>query len=583
MNTPKILATVFALTGISMSARVVSAQTYQPSNRLPVADNTLNTQVSRSGNNFAVTGGITRGQNTFHSFQDFSVPTSSAINFANPAGNQNVITRVTGSLFSDINGTINTQGANFLLINPNGVVFGPGTQLNIGKVFAASTASSLDLADGSGKALTFGVNGVGDGALLSIDPKVIFNVSRLNLAGGSSEIKNFGTLQTNNSSQYIGLVGGNVTLDGGKINAPGGRIELGGLSAPGSVEVATDGASQHLNFPTGVDRSNVTLNNQSRVNVAGAGGGDTTINARNIDLLGDSVVRAGIEANSGTPNTVAGDINLNATGTIVVDNNSAIANNLRANSQGRAGDVNVNANNVSLRQQGVIQTYVNGQGDAGKVNLKVTGAVDIADKFSGINSLVSKQATGNAGDVTIKAGSLSLSNNATILSVSTGKGDSGNVSVETKGATSLVSSDIFTNNEGTGKGGNLIIKAGVLSLQNSSTLSASSFGRGDAGNISVSTQGAVSLQDKNTGISTSIEAGGVGKGGNIDINAESVSLRNGAQLISANNGQGDAGKVSIFARNTVDFAGRNTAVFTDVKTGGKIGRASCRERVLMPV
>jgi filamentous hemagglutinin family protein len=563
MNTPVFLLPLLALTGLSINADIAKAQGYQPTNRIPVADNTLGTQVLRNNNNFSITGGITRGQNTFHSFQDFSVPTSGVATFANPAGNQSIITRVTGSLFSDINGTINTQGANFLLINPNGVVFGPGTQLNVGRVFAASTANGIDLADGAGKTLTFGVNGAGDGALLSIDPKVIFNASRLNLGGGNGEIKNFGTLQTNNPNQYIGLVGGNVTLDAGKINAPGGRIELGGLSAPGSVEIATEGGSPRLSFPADVDRANLVLNNQARVSVASAGSGDIAITAHNIDLLGDSVIRAGIEEKLGTPNAIGGDINLKATGAIVIDN-STIANSVRTNSQGRAGNVNIDSNSLSLQKQGVIQAYAAGQGDAGKVNLKVAGIVDITDQYSGINSLVTKQATGNAGDFEIEAGSLSVRNSAAILSVSTGKGNSGNVSIKTKGVVSLVGGDLSVNTEGTGKAGNLNVNADSLSMQNGATISASSIGNGNAGNVSVIAKGPVSLKDKNTGISALLDVGGVGQGGNIDINAGSFSLLNGAQLLSSSSGQGNAGKVSIFAKDAVDFAGKDTAIFTTV-------------------
>jgi filamentous hemagglutinin family protein len=562
MKVPSYLLALFVLTGLFVNAKKSQAQTYQPSNRLPIADNTLGTTVIRNTDNFAITGGLSRGQNTFHSFQDFSVPTNGVATFANPVGNQSIITRVTGNLFSDINGTINTQGANFLLINPNGVVFGPGTQLNVGRVFAASTANGVDLVDGAGRTLSFGTNTSGDGALLSIDPKVIFNVSRLNLGGGSGEIKNFGTLQTNNSNQYIGLVGGNVTIDAGKINAPGGRVESGGLLAPGSVEVSTDSVTPRLKFPDGVDRSNVTLNNQARVNVAGGGGGNIAIDAHNIDLLGDSDIRAGLEKQSGSPDAIAGNIDLKATGKVLIDN-GFISNNARANSQGKGGNINIQANSVSVSKKGNVQTFSSGQGNAGNVNLNVAETVDITDKSSGIISFVDKQATGNAGNIGIEAGSLSVRNKASIFSVSDGQGNSGSVVIKTKGSTSLIGGDISANLEdGTGKAGDVNINAASLLLQSGATISASSFSRGDAGNISVVTQGAVSLQGQDTNISSRIERGSVGKGGNIDINAGSVSLTDGAQLILDSSGQGDGGKVLILATNNVDFVGKNTAIFT---------------------
>jgi filamentous hemagglutinin family protein len=156
---------------------IVQAQTYTPSNRRPAADNSqIGTIVNPTGsNNFNIDGGLRRGQNLLHSFSDFSIPTGGSANFTNPQGNQSIITRVTGNFFSDINGLLNTNGANFLLINPHGVVFGTGVKLDVGKAFVTSTASGVDFVDVAGRNYNFGTNKVGDVPLLSIDPNVAFN------------------------------------------------------------------------------------------------------------------------------------------------------------------------------------------------------------------------------------------------------------------------------------------------------------------------------------------------------------------------------------------------------------------------
>jgi filamentous hemagglutinin family protein len=233
----KTLLSLLAATGAFLNAEMTSAQTLPPSVRTPQADRTLGTKVSGNGNNFNITGGLNRGQTLFHSFKDFSIPTGGAANFNNPVGTRDIITRVTGSLFSDVNGTLNSNGANFLLINPNGVVFGPNARLNVGKAFAASTANGVELFDGKGQQYTFGTKPGGDAPLLKINPNVFLNISRLNMGANvpnNQGIVNYGKLQTNNDSQYIGLIGGTVTLDGkygeGKIVAPGGRVDLGGLN-----------------------------------------------------------------------------------------------------------------------------------------------------------------------------------------------------------------------------------------------------------------------------------------------------------------------------------------------------------------
>jgi filamentous hemagglutinin family protein len=339
----KHLFSLLSTTTLLLLSNIVQAQTYTPSNRIPAADNSqIGTIVNPTGdNNFNIDGGLRRGQNLFHSFTDFSVPIGGAANFTNPMRDRSIITRVTGNFFSDINGLVNTNGANFLLVNPNGVVFGSGAKLNVGKAFVTSTASGVNLVDGTGRSIGFGTNPNGDAPLLEIDPNIFFNVSSLTMVGGNGQINNFGTLQTTNDSQYIALIGGNVNLNGGKIIAPGGRVELGGLSAPGTVGLGVEGNMLRAQFPTDVARGDVSFTNRARVNVAGAGGGDIAISARKLEILGASVLRGGIETGLGTPEAVAGDIKINAPEGIIIIDNGAIFNHVRLNSQGTGGGIEV--------------------------------------------------------------------------------------------------------------------------------------------------------------------------------------------------------------------------------------------------
>jgi filamentous hemagglutinin family protein len=256
------------LATVLLSTNIAQAQIQnQSSNRIPVADSTLGTQVTGANNNFTITGGLTRGQSVLHSFQDFSVPTGGTATFSSAVGTQAIVTRVTGNLSSDINGIINTQGANFFLINPNGIVFGSGAQLNVGKAFVASTATSANLVDSVGTTYPFGTRNINDAPLLSINPSVALNVALLNFDGNNGPITNYGTLQTNNSDQYIALIGGNITLDTvagrGNIVAPGGRVDLGGLSTAGTV-----GINQSFVYGgSGFVRSDLTLIDGALVNV----------------------------------------------------------------------------------------------------------------------------------------------------------------------------------------------------------------------------------------------------------------------------------------------------------------------------
>ncbi|WAN69082.1 filamentous hemagglutinin N-terminal domain-containing protein [Moorena producens JHB] len=97
-----------------------------------------------------IEGGAARGSNLFHSFQDFNVGQLQRVYFANPAGIENILSRVTGSNISNILGTLGVDGAaNLFLLNPNGIVFGHNARLDVAGSFVASTANSLVFNNGT--------------------------------------------------------------------------------------------------------------------------------------------------------------------------------------------------------------------------------------------------------------------------------------------------------------------------------------------------------------------------------------------------------------------------------------------------
>ena len=152
-----------------------------------------------------IDGGAARGANLFHSFQEFNVGQGRSVYFANPAQIQNILSRVTGGNVSNILGRLGVLGsANLFLINPNGIIFGPNSSLDIQGSFFATTADGIKLGDKG----FFSATEPGKSDLLSVSPGALFFNQAASQAGN---IINRGNL----------AVGGDLTLAAGNLDLQG--------------------------------------------------------------------------------------------------------------------------------------------------------------------------------------------------------------------------------------------------------------------------------------------------------------------------------------------------------------------------
>jgi filamentous hemagglutinin family protein len=620
---PKFWLSLLTLTIVVATIQTAQAQTYQPTNRTPVADKTLDTQVSSNGNNFDIKGGLSRGQTLFHSFTDFSIPTNGQANFLNPVGNRDIITRVTGNLFSDINGLLKTNGANFLLINPNGVVFGTNAQLNnVGKAFVGSTANSIDLTNAAGKTFSFGVSGAGDAALLTVNSNVLFNPSKLVIGGnipGRRGIENYGTLKTSNDSQYIGLIGGNVTISGGGIVAPGGRVDLGGLNSAGTISINNQGLGFAGNNLT---RSDVSLLNGAKVDVAANQvlgtvntfasdvanlGSRINITANNVQIVNDkstanaasSALIAGLNQNSGTKTTTTGGIDIDVTGKLSL-NNSNIVNTLASGSEGSLGIIKIQASTLELKNQSNISAEnIGGKGTAGNIDIKTTGDIRISgtdnrsiipgnegtvlssissgtkgqgntgkimidtkgnlllDNRSAISSSITDIAVGTSQGVNIAAKNIRLSNLSDIQASNfSGKGNGGNINIKTTGDLTILGTD------------DLALRQSVIKDMPLSEISSFTNGIGDTGKIIIDVQGNLAIADRG-GIFATILDKGIGNSQGVKVQAGNINLTNFSTIesVSYAGGTGNSGDVDITSKGDINLTANSKISSSSIGQG----------------
>ena len=162
-----------------------------------------------------IDGGATRGANLFHSFSDFNVGQGRGVYFANPAGIENILTRVTGNNASNILGRLGVLGgANLFLLNPNGIVFGQNASLDIQGSFLATTAGRIQLGDSG----YFSAAEPQTSSLLSVSPGALFFNA---VANQPTSIINQGILST---GKHLTLRADNLDLQGQLIS--GGDLTL---------------------------------------------------------------------------------------------------------------------------------------------------------------------------------------------------------------------------------------------------------------------------------------------------------------------------------------------------------------------
>ena len=542
-----------------------------------------------------ITGGAIRQINLFHSFQEFNISEGRAAYFFSPSGDiQNILARVTGTNPSGIFGKLGTYGKsspNLFLINPNGIVFGKNASLDVQGSFVGTTANGVQF----GNQGIFSATNPQAAPLLTINPSVLlFNqiqanggiINQSQAPAGKNPIgENVTGLRVADSKSLL-LVGGNINIDGGSIRAYGGNIELAGLAAPGNVELNIAGDNLGLVIPENVERADVSLSNGAEVNVRSAGGGNIKIQARNVNLAGQSIVRAGIEKGLGTPDSQGGDITINATGQTKLIDNSFIANVVQEKAFGKAGDINIKSTSFALSNGAYLNAIIYGQGNGGNVNINVQGDISFGnsrpDEMNGIISEVGEGAIGNAGNVTINTSSLEINDGSKIQGSTTGKGNSSNIIINARNNISLDGkngdflSRIINDVQPTGEGnaGNIQITTGTLKATNGAFISSSTSGKGNGGNISINALDNVAF-DRSSYASSDVYQG-LGNGGNIYIKTGSLSLTNGGNVTTNSLGQGNAGNITIEAADNVNLDGLSFPFFSSLQSSlltGGVGKA----------
>jgi filamentous hemagglutinin family protein len=294
-------------------------------------------------------------QNVAINWQSFSIGATEAVQFVQPNSSSVALNRVLGADPSSILGSMSANGKVFL-VNPNGILFGKGAQVNVGGL----VASTLNISDSDFMAGKYQFSGSSGAAVL--------NQGSINADGG-----------------YVALLGANVGNDG-TIVARLGTVALAVGNAI-TLDVAGDGL---LNVTVNQGAVNALVQNGGLIQ---ADGGQVLLTAKAAGTLflsavnNTGVIQAQTIENRNGTIRLLGDMQggtVNVGGTLD-------ASGMGAGQTG--GSVTVTGHHV-----GLFGGHINASGDAGG------GTVLIGGDYQGKNPAVQNaSATYMSADSTITA------------------------------------------------------------------------------------------------------------------------------------------------------------------------------------
>ena len=578
-----------------------------------------NTIVTLDGNSIDITGGTRAGVNLFHSFAEFSILPGGEALFNNALDIENIIARVTGGKISQIDGIISASGStNLFLLNPSGIVFGPGARLNVGGSFLGSSADSLAFSDGS----LYSAREPNAPPLLTVNVPMGLQYGANPGAIRVEGTGNPGIFPSNDiglavpPGNTLALVGGNVTLRGGVVSAANGRIEIGSI-ANGSVGLTPIEVGWRLDY--GV-RGEANATGEASETLAASA--SPLPELREIQLLDRSslwnpnfnsnpeggiqvtgarviVERSQIAAITGGSFDGA-DIAIDAAESIEISgatedgSSSWIVNQVLEGTSGNGGAIIVGAPQLTIQDGGRIQTLGFGSGATGNVTanadeISISGFAPPGGEFDPLqqnsNSRISSEnfGAGAGGNVEISARAISLRDGGQIgtLVGPTATGNGGNVTANAADSITAIGinpfnpiqfSKIGSDSLGAGAGGDIAVSTSALMLSDGGSIQSTNQGTGVGGDITVNASEslvAIGVNPLNPSSASNVLTitRGPAPGGNVRVSTGRLQLRDGGTVGSFSvvelglgelvpgAGTGKSGDVTVFARESVEAIG----------------------------
>ena len=225
-------------------------------------------------------------------------------------------------------------------------------------------------------------------------------------------------------------------------------------------------------------------------------GGDVNINDGGLVANGGRIELGGY-SDVGTVGLNADGNNLSLSFTDGVEKSNVFLNNqaVVTTMADGAGSIAVNARNLQMTQNSQLIAGINNNqtsdNKAGNIDINTKIEINLKDKSS-ISNLVLKGDSGAGGDINIATNNLKIEDEAKISTDTFGEGKGGNLNVDAtdiqligKSPDNKIVSGLYAEASSKGDAGNLNIQTNTLLVRDFAKISTSSFGEGNAGNLTV--------------------------------------------------------------------------------------------------
>jgi filamentous hemagglutinin family protein len=449
-------------------------------------------------------------------FQSFSIGSNAIVDISQLSSASAFLARVTGGDVTQIYGQLRGAVGTLALINPNGILVGPGGSIDVGRFIASTLAiSDSDFLAGrltftkgdiagavqnqgtiksatGGSVYLIGSSVENSGIIRSPNGEVLLAAGEtvklvdtatpgvsVAVTGSAGSVTNLGEITA--SAGRIGIAAGLIN-NSGIISASsavkeGGRIFLrasGNLTTSATSSISADGATQGGNITLYADNAAFIDGSVSATGAPGQGGFVETSGLRSLNVVNAPTLSSG-----GQWYIDPYDIEVVAGGTNVSTSNDGGQVNYAISSVGENAKIGADTITAKLNQ-GIGVTLTTGQSGTGAGNITVSSAIVKTGNSSTsltLNAINNININADITDAGYGDSALSLNLNSNYLGTGSSTSHAATIG---NGATIMLHKGVLTASEGVNGNGN-----GGLTIGSGSTVNLASNGSLKAGNLVV--------------------------------------------------------------------------------------------------